>query len=146
MADDFTVNLRTIPTTTVFLGYDKSRRTTNLFAATGEKVKVPAFLPRFTIQQSEATANLWDGQTLVIGKFDQPTSDLANQEPVPTLIGTNKIFLSQPTATTPPAKDRQLLVFVSVDLADPTGNKIHSAEDMPFAQTTIPVQPDQKTQ
>jgi hypothetical protein len=128
LADGHTVNLRTIPSTTDFLGYDKSTAKTNVYTATREKVEVPTVLPRFTVRQSITTANLWDGQTLVLEPHES------------SLVG------GQPTAITASEKDRQLLVFVTVDLVDPAGNKIHSAEDMPFAQTAIPVQPEPKTQ
>jgi len=126
LADGYTVYLCAIPSETDFLGYDKSTTTTNVYTATGERVAVPTVLPRFTVQQSVVTANLWDGQTLVL----EPNESI--------IVG------GQPTATATPEKGRQLLVFVTVDLVDTSGNKLDSAEDLPFAQVAIPSQQTQQ--
>ena len=34
-----------------------------------------------------------------------------------------------------------LMVFVTATIIDPAGNHLHTDEEMPFAKTTIPVQP-----
>ena len=39
------------------------------------------------------------------------------------------------------SRKKNLLIFVTPTLIDPAGNRLHSAEDMPFAQTSIPPQP-----
>jgi hypothetical protein len=33
------------------------------------------------------------------------------------------------------------MIFVTSTLVDPAGNRVHSDDDLPFAQTQIPVQP-----
>jgi type II secretory pathway component GspD/PulD (secretin) len=51
------------------------------------------------------------------------------------LVGT--FFRSESKNTT---KDN-LLIFVTPVLIDPAGNRLHSEDEMPFAQAGIPLQP-----
>jgi len=37
-------------------------------------------------------------------------------------------------------KKKNLLIFVTPTIIDPAGNRVHSEEDLPFAQTSIPPQ------
>ena len=37
-------------------------------------------------------------------------------------------------------KKKNLLIFVTPTIIDPAGNRVHTPEDMPFAQNAIPVQ------
>jgi len=36
---------------------------------------------------------------------------------------------------------RNLMIFVTANLIDPAGNRVHSDDELPFAQTGIPQQP-----
>jgi type II secretory pathway component GspD/PulD (secretin) len=36
---------------------------------------------------------------------------------------------------------KNLLIFVTPTLIDPAGNRLHTEDEMPFAQSGIPVQP-----
>ena len=36
--------------------------------------------------------------------------------------------------------DKELLVFITVNLVDPAGNRIHSDDEIPFAKNSIPPQ------
>ena len=51
------------------------------------------------------------------------------------LVGT--FFRSESKNTT---KDN-LLIFVTPVIIDPSGNRLHTEDEMPFAQSSIPVQP-----
>ena len=33
------------------------------------------------------------------------------------------------------------MIFVTPTIVDPAGNRVHSDNDLPFAQTTVPTQP-----
>ena len=41
---------------------------------------------------------------------------------------------------------KNLLIFVTPMLIDPAGNRLHTEDEMPFAQTGIPVQPHQQAE
>ncbi len=38
------------------------------------------------------------------------------------------------------SKKKNLLIFVTPTIIDPAGNRVHSEEEMPFAQNSIPPQ------
>ena len=40
---------------------------------------------------------------------------------------------------------KNLLIFVTPTLIDPAGNRLHTEDEMPFAQSAIPVQPPTAT-
>jgi hypothetical protein len=69
---------------------------------------VPNTLPDIRVRQVTTTLNLQDGQTVIIGEL--PEKDYVNGKEV-----TDK----------PAASDNKLLVFVTVTLVDPAGNRIH---------------------
>ena len=33
------------------------------------------------------------------------------------------------------------MIFVTATIVDPAGNRVHSDDDLPFAQTAVPAQP-----
>ena len=53
-----------------------------------------------------------------------------------------RLFRSESTSS----KKTSLVIFVTPTIIDPAGNRVHSEEDLPFAQTTIPKQPQSITQ
>jgi type II secretory pathway component GspD/PulD (secretin) len=53
-----------------------------------------------------------------------------------------RLFRSESTV----AKKTSLVIFVTPTIIDPAGNRVHSEEDLPFAQTTIPKQTQSVTQ
>jgi Flp pilus assembly secretin CpaC len=125
MADGYTINLSLIPVVTNFLGYDKTTNSTVAYInRTGEKINTPRVLPRYTVRRVVTTVNLWDGQTAVVS--DLPETDSIN----------GKLVTQKPKSS-----DKKLLVFITANIVDPAGNRIHSDEDMPFAKTGIPPQP-----
>jgi beta-lactamase regulating signal transducer with metallopeptidase domain len=128
LSDGFTINLTAIPSFTEFLGYDQP---TNPFTAKytkdGTEVDVPVVLPKFKVRQASANVNLYDGQTLVIGKMRNETS-----------VGGKKADAGQNV------QKSELLIFVTVTLVDSAGNRIHNDEELPFAKDRVPPQPAKK--
>jgi Flp pilus assembly secretin CpaC len=81
--------------------------------STGTKI-----LPVMQHWQAAANVSLWDGQTIVIGGL-----------PVPELHTGHRL----------PPSQRELLIFITLNIVDKAGNRLHS--DLPFSQQGIPSQP-----
>ena len=127
LSDGYTINLALIPSLTDFNGYDP---TPNIPAVTGNLnvVQLPIVLPDFTIRQVVTTVNVWDNQTVVLGGLISSQVQSAKSE-VPVLgdiplLG--RLFQSQSKTAT---------------IVDPAGNRVHSDDELPFAQTGVPTQP-----
>lgn len=84
-------------------------------------------LPRFRLRQLSTNAVVLDGQTLVLGGF---VSETVSHYPDG----------SERKRPTPEMDKRRLLVFVTPTIIDESGNRIHSSDDMPFDQESIPSQ------
>ena len=104
----------------------------------GGFVQVPTVLPHFTVRQVVSTVNVWDGQTVVLGGLlSETVTTIKDQVPMLgdlPLVG--RFFRSESKTT---AK-KNLLIFVTPMLIDPAGNRLHSEDEMPFAQTGFPAQ------
>ncbi|HXI73325.1 MAG TPA: M56 family metallopeptidase [Verrucomicrobiae bacterium] len=85
---------------------------------------MPKGLPNFRVRQVVTTLNLWDGQTAIIGGL--PEKDYVNGKEV---------------ADKSKASDKELLVFITATIVDPAGNRVHSDDELPFAQKSVPPQP-----
>jgi hypothetical protein len=114
-----------------FLGYAENSNSISAYI-NGQRKQVAWPLPKFRSREITASANLWDGQTLVLGNpleyvtSTKPNGETETQE----VTGSNK---------------KPLVLFVTVRLVDEAGNPIHRDEEMPFAKDSIPPQPlDQK--
>ena len=129
LSDGFTVNLTLIPTLTEFVQYDNPNDV--LPAGTLTPIPgadlVPSILPRFRVRQVVSTVNVWDGQTVALDKVPV-LGDLP-------FLG--RFFRSESKNT---AK-KNLIIFVTPTIIDPAGNRMHSEDEMPFAQATFPAQP-----
>lgn len=110
LADGYTIQLKLKASVTEFLGYDP---------APPGATTVPQ--PRFRERQLDTTANVWDGQTLVLGG------------PVVEAPGTD--------TNSAAATRKKLLVFVTPTLIDPAGNRLHAGDEMPFSTNAVPPQP-----
>ncbi len=126
LSDGYTINLTLIPSLTDFLGYDTPTNTTATYDRAGEKIDVPKISPHFRIRQVVATVNLWDGQTVVLGGLPEATH-----------FGSSAVFGKTNTIK------KDLLVFVTAEIVDPAGNRVHSDDELPFAQKGAPPQPPQ---
>jgi general secretion pathway protein D len=138
LSDGYTINLALIPSVTEFTGYETPPPIPNV---TGNLnvVQVPVILPSFTVRQVVTTVNVWDNQTVVIGGLIS-SSVLSTKDKVPVmgdlpLVG--RLFQSQAKQTT----KKNLMIFVTATIVDPAGNRVHSDDELPFAQNPIPVQP-----
>jgi len=138
LSDGYTINLTLIPSLTDFNGYDNPPNIATVTAGLNV-VQLPVILPDFTVRQVVTTVNVWDNQTVVIGGLisSQVTS---TKDKVPFLgdipfVG--RAFQSQSKVS---AK-KNLMIFVTATIVDPAGNRVHSDDELPFAQSTAPIQP-----
>lgn len=137
LADGYTINLALIPSDTEFGGYDQL----SLPQVTGNLnvVQLPVVLPKFTVRQLVTTVNVWDNQTVVLGGLITSTVN-STKDKVPVigdvpLLG--RLFQSQSKVT----DKKNLMIFVTATIVDPSGSRVHSDDELPFAQTSVPVQP-----
>lgn len=138
LADGYTINMALIPSVTVFDGYQTPPTIPDV---TGNLnvVQLPVVLPEFTIRQVVTTVNVWDNQTVVIGGLI--SSEIQSTKDEVPVIGDlpmiGKLFQSQSKTT----QKKNLMIFVTATIVDPAGNRVHSDDDLPFAQTSVPPQP-----
>ena len=140
LSDGYTIDLRAIPSLTEFLGYDTpSTNSTPVVTSTGAIVNVPTIRPGFYVRQTEAHLKLWDGQTVVLrGLISSQVKTTKDTVPGPgNRPAGAPLFRSQSTRT---VKQQQLLVLITVNLVDRAGNRIHTDDEMQFAQKNIPPQ------
>ena len=138
LSDGYTINLTLIPSLTEFVGYDTPPSVANVTAGLNV-VQLPIILPDFTVRQVVTTVNIWDHQTVVIGGLVSSVVD-SELDKVPVLgdlpfLG--KLFQSQ----TKTSAKKNLMIFVTATIVDPAGNRVHSDDELPFAQGSLPPQP-----
>ena len=144
LSDGYTINLALIPQVTTFLGYNQDAKGLNTSVGASTSVNIgyvqsPVILPSFQVRQVVTTVNVWDNQTVVIGGLISSEVTSAKSK-VPMLgdiplLGT--LFQSQSKTTT----KKNLMIFVTATIVDPAGNRAHSDDELPFAQSSIPTQP-----
>ena len=138
LSDGYTINMALIPSVTLFDGYQTPPP---IPSVTGNLnvVQLPVVLPYFTVRQVVTSVNVWDNQTVVIGGLISSEVQSTKQQ-VP-VIGdlpmVGKLFQSQSKTT----QKKNLMIFVTATIVDPAGNRVHSDDDLPFAQTAVPPQP-----
>ncbi|MGH7951403.1 MAG: type II secretion system protein GspD [Limisphaerales bacterium] len=138
LSDGYTINLTLIPSFTEFNGYDMPPNLANVTQGLNV-VQLPIVLPDFTVRQVITTVNIWDNQTIVLGGLIS-SSTQESKDKVPFLgdlpfVG--RLFQSESKSTT----KKNLMIFVTATIVDPAGNRVHSDDELPFAQNTIPAQP-----
>jgi beta-lactamase regulating signal transducer with metallopeptidase domain/tetratricopeptide (TPR) repeat protein len=121
LSDGFTVNLTTLASETEFVAYDRPTNSVTAYVD-GKPESVPVPRPRFKVRQFTTSLNLYDGQTLLLS---QPVDPRTGQ-PV------------EPSGK----QAKHLLVLVTVILVDAAGNRLHTADQMPFARDRVPPQED----
>ena len=138
LSDGYTINMSLIPSVTVFNGYSTPPVIPDV---TGNLnvVQLPVILPNFTVRQVVASVNVWDNQTVVIGGLISSQVQ-TTKDKVP-VIGDlpmlGRFFQSQSKTT----QKNNLMIFVTATIVDPAGNRVHSDDELPFAQNSIPPQP-----
>jgi general secretion pathway protein D len=146
LSDGYTINLALIPSVTEFIGYSSIGPneipgfTPGSTIANLNGTTLPVALPNFTIRQVVTTVNVWDNQTVVIGGLISSTvNNIKDKVPV---IGDipilGRLFQNQSKTTV----KKNLMIFVTATIVDPSGSRVHSDDDLPFAQTATPVQPE----
>ena len=140
LSDGYTINLTLIPSLVEFSGY-QSPPSLGTFSTSGlNVVLLPTVLPQFSVREVTTTVNVWDNQTVVLGGLIQSGPNLETEDKVPVLgdiplVG--QLFQSKTKTET----KRNLMIFVTATLIDPAGNRVHSDDELPFAQNNIPTQP-----
>lgn len=138
LSDGYTINLALIPSLTDFNGYDTAP---TIPGVTGglNVVSVPVILPNFTVRQVVTTVNVWDNQTVVIGGLISSQVQ-STKDKVP-IIGDVPMFGRLFQSASKNTIKKNLMIFVTATIVDPAGNRVHSDEELPFAQSTLPPQP-----
>ncbi|PYM11275.1 MAG: hypothetical protein DME18_14415 [Verrucomicrobia bacterium] len=119
-ADGYTIHLSAMPQVTEFLRYDTTieRTTRRRVWVDGEEREAVVPLPIFRTREMAASADVYDGQTLVLGK------------PMVTVVSQQHDGQSTANAI-PEAAGKRLLVFITPTLIDPAGNPIHASGHEP---------------
>jgi general secretion pathway protein D len=144
-ADGFTIQMTIIPTVKEFEGYDLENA--RLFQAQAQSVGSSdpgnaltqiTPLPIFRLRQVVTSAVVWDGQTIVLGGLllDESTKTKDKVPILGDLPFVGRLFRSEATQS----KKTSLVIFVTPTIIDPAGNRVHTDDDLPFAQTGIPPQ------
>jgi type II secretory pathway component GspD/PulD (secretin) len=125
---------------TEFVGYETpSPSLTSSGVLPQDTVLIPTVLPLFRVRQVVTTVNVWDGQTIALGgMMSESTASVKDKVPV---LGDLPLFGRFFRSETKTSAKKNLLIFVTPTLIDPAGNRMHSEDEMPFAQTAIPPQP-----
>lgn len=143
-ADGYTVQMTIIPTIKEFVDYD--RETAQIFqpqaqsvgTGVGNPLTAVQPFPVFRLRQVVTSAIVWDGQTVVLGGLI--SEDVARVKDKVPVLGdlpfAGRLFRSESSRTL----KRNLLIFVTPTIIDPAGNRLHSEEELPFAQSSIPAQ------
>ena len=144
-ADGFTIQMTIIPTVKTFVGYDT--QSAQIFATTVQSVGgvaaaapivQPTPLPIFRLRQVVTSAIVWDGQTVVLGGLiAEEIQKIKDKVPV---IGDLPLVGRLFTSESFDSKKKNLVIFVTPTIIDPAGNRVHSEEEMPFAQGAAPPQ------
>jgi type II secretory pathway component GspD/PulD (secretin) len=144
-ADGYTIQLTILPTLKEFLGYDDPGafvaqvQGAAAVGASPAALTQPIPLPKFRLRQVATTAMVWDGQTVVLGGLIAENVQ-KTKDKVPVLGDLpffGRFFRSESNVSS----KKNLVIFVTPTLIDPAGNRLHSDEEMPFAQSSIPIQP-----
>src|SRR5471030_700689 len=136
LSDGVTINLTLIPSLTEFNGYDTAPTIPGVNQV--NVVSVPTILPSFSVRQVVTTVNVWDNQTVVLGGLIS-SQNLNTKDKVPVLGDLpffGRLFQSQTKSTV----KKNLMIFVTATIVDPAGSRVHSNDELPFIQNSIPPQ------
>jgi general secretion pathway protein D len=130
-ADGYTINLTLIPEVSEFLGFIDYSPGDTVFTqggGTGATVRVENRIqqPLFASRNLTTSVVVWDGQTVVLGGLMR--EDISKIEDKIPFLGDipfiGRLFRSKVDSRS----KRNLLIFVTANLIDPAGNKIHKQE------------------
>lgn len=143
-ADGYTIQMTLIPTIKEFVGYDQESaalfqpQAQSVGVGVGSALTATQPFPVFRLRQVVTSAIVWDGQTVVLGGLiSEDVSRIKDKVPVlGDLPFVGRFFRSESSHTL----KRNLLIFVTPTIIDPSGNRVHSEEEMPFSQGAVPPQ------
>jgi len=142
-ADDVSIQMTMIPVVTDFVGYDDPGAfVPQAQSVAGNTVGLPLSatlpLPRLRTRQVVTSAIVWDGQTVVLGGLiAEDTRKQRDKVPILgdlPLIG--RLFTSESSATV----KKNLLIFVTPTIIDPSGRRVNDPNSMPYDPNTVPPQ------
>jgi general secretion pathway protein D len=143
-ADGYTIQMTLLPTLKEFLGYDDPGQFVAQVQSVGstgpaqQALTQPTPLPKFRLRQVATTAMVWDGQTVVLGGLI--AENVQKQKDKVPVLGDlpllGRFFRSESSIS----MKKNLVIFVTPTLIDPAGNRLHTDEELPFAQRSIPAQ------
>jgi general secretion pathway protein D len=139
LPDGHTINLPLTASLLEFLGYEDNRTNLVTVYINGKQKQVSPPRPIVRIAQITSQANVWDGQTLVLGglvseRVVMTKNSVPGLGDLP-LVG--RLFRSESKN----AQKRKLLVFITPTIIDPAGNRVHSADEQPSSPNGIPARP-----
>jgi Flp pilus assembly secretin CpaC len=134
LSDGYTINLTLIPSLTDFNGYDTPPNIANVTGGLNV-VQLPVILPDFTIRQVITTVNVWDNQTVVLGGLI--SSQVQTTRTRCRFWAICRFWENFFKARAKRIK-KNLMIFVTATIVDPAGNRVHSDDELPFAQTAVP--------
>jgi general secretion pathway protein D len=138
-ADGYTIQMTIIPALIEFLGYDNPGPfTIQAQNGTGVPLTAQLPLPHFRVRQVTTSAIVWDGQTVVLGGLiSEEVTKVKDQVPVlGDLPFIGRFFRSEANVSS----KKNLVIFVTPTIIDPAGNRVHTDEELPFAQSAVPPQ------
>lgn len=139
LSDGYTINLTLIPSLIEFAGYQTPPSLGSFTTGGLNVVLLPTVLPEFTVKEVTTTVNVWDGQTVVLGGLVNST--LNDEKDTVPFLGDIPILGRLFQSVTKNETKQNLMIFVTSTLIDPAGNRIHSDDELPFAQAGVPTQP-----
>jgi general secretion pathway protein D len=137
LSDGYTMNLTLIPSDTEFTGYDPAPTIPGVNVAS--VVQVPSISPHFTVREVVTTVNVWDNQTVVLGGLI--TSQIQTTKDKVPFLGDLPLVGRLFQSSSKTSNKKNLMIFVTATIVDPAGNRVHSDDELPFAQASVPSQP-----
>ena len=146
-ADGYTINMALIPSITQFIGYDPvppefagALQVQSVGATTvGVSLTAQIPLPRTRVRQVVTQCVVWDAQTVMLGGLISET--IQNTKDKLPMLGDLPLFGRLFRTETKTNQKKNLVIFVTPTIIDPAGNRVHTDDEMPFAQNLTPAQP-----
>ncbi len=141
-ADGYTIQMTLLPTLKEFLGYDDPGafvaqvQGASSSGGAQQALTQPTPLPKFRLRQVATTAMVWDGQTIVLGGLI--SEKVQKQKDKVPVLGDLPFFGRFFRSESNMSSKKNLVIFVTPRLIDPSGNPLHTEEEMPFAKNAGP--------
>ncbi|HKS38665.1 MAG TPA: hypothetical protein VJW76_15840 [Verrucomicrobiae bacterium] len=144
-ADGYSIQMTIIPTITEFLGYDTETAAQfvpqiiiGVGNTPGQAITSALPLPIFRTRQLVTSCNVWDGQTVVLGGLlSEDVTKFKDKVPIlGDLPFVGRLFRSESSTT----RKKNLMIFVTPTIIDPSGNPVHTPDSLPYDPNTIPPQ------